>query len=140
MVVRLTTSSAVSVSIKQRKSVLCSLSPRGNSMTATEMYRLYQEREKVFRSQYMGVRWPEPEPPRMFTFHERQKRRDVMSSSFVDMSYEELIRFAKINHQSWFDEVCSVVNATPAEDAKLTPEDTKELDDFLNSFARKEAS
>lgn len=109
-------------------------------MTATEMYRLYQEREKVFRSQYMGVRWSEPEPPRMFIFHERQKRRDVMSSSFVDMSYEELIRFAKINHQSWFDEVCKVVNATPAEDAKLTPEDTKELDDFLNSFARKEAS
>lgn len=67
MVVRLTTSSAVSVSIKQQKSVLYSLSPRRNSVTATEMHRLYQEKERVFQSRYMGMRWSEPEPPRMFT-------------------------------------------------------------------------
>lgn len=66
--------------------------------------------------------------------------RDVMSQSFMDMSYEELLRLAQVNQQSWFDEVCRVVNTPPMEDAKLTPEDTKELDDFLNSFARKEAS
>lgn len=129
MVVRSTTSSAVSVSIKQQKSALCSLSPRKEcvtSVTTEEMYRLYQEGERVFQSRYMGVRWSEPEPTRMFTF--------------MDMSYEELLRFAQVNQQSWFDEVCSVVNTPPMEDAKLTPEDTKELDDFLNSFARKEVS
>lgn len=54
----------------------------------------------------------------------------------MDMSYEELLRLAQVNQQSWFDEVCRVVNAPPLDDAKLTPEDTKELDDFLNSFAR----
>lgn len=58
----------------------------------------------------------------------------------MDMSYEELLRLTQANHQSWFDEVCRVVNTPPVEDTKLTPEDTKELDDFLNSFARKEAS
>lgn len=77
-------------------------------MTEAEMYGLYQEREKVFWSQYMGMRWSEPEPRRMFTFHERPKMRDVISPSM--------------------------------DDAKLTPEDTKELDDFLNSFASVSAS
>jgi len=139
-VARLTTNSAVGVSIKQRKSVLCSLSPKKGSVisvTNEEMHRLYQERERVFQTRYMGMRWPEPEPTQMFTIYGGQRRREVVRPSFTDMSYDELVRLMKINERPWFDEMCRAVNTPPAEDTELTPEDTKELDDFLNSFTKK---
>lgn len=73
----------------------------------------------------------------MFTIYGGQRRREVVRPSFTDMSYDELVRLMKINERPWFDEMCRAVNTPPAEDTELTPEDTKELDDFLNSFTKK---
>lgn len=69
-----------------------------------------------------------------FTMYDRYKERKITRPTFMETHYDELMKLARI--VSWPDEARQVVSTSPVEDTKLTPEDTKELDEFLSSFSR----
>lgn len=67
-----------------------------------------------------------------FELHEPRKKRDIIAPSFLEMHYDELMRLCKHPYSGKPYQSMD----TPMEDTELTAEDTKELDEFLNSFSR----
>lgn len=102
-------------------------------MTPEEMHRVIcgvpDVNGRVYRQEYLLHRWDERE----FILPDWNMEREVTRPTFFEMNYDELIRLIK---QPWFDSERLIAESTPEGDAKLTPADTKELDEFLNSFAR----
>lgn len=102
-------------------------------MTTADMYRLMSFatpdlNSRVFQTRYLGREFY-----REFIPTDRHKEREITRPTFMEMNYDELIRLIK---QPWFDSEHLIVEPTKDEDAKLTPADTRELDEFLNSFSR----
>lgn len=63
---------------------------------------------------------------RYFVLHDSVKERSFAPSTFVEDNIDELIKLLRI----WHDDV-------PPQQEELSADDTKELDEFLNSFVRK---
>lgn len=101
-------------------------------MTATEMYRLLsygvQDRNRrVFL-------------PSEIELQGMYREREIPSKTFAEMNFQELFMAAFNSNHSWFSRTAVSRRSPTEKEDRLSPEDTKELDDFLNSFARKEAS
>jgi len=71
-----------------------------------------------------------------FTLFDHYKEREVVRPTFLEANYDELLRLAQLVNFPWSDEARKLMDTTPVEDAELTAEDTKELDEFLSSFSR----
>jgi len=71
-----------------------------------------------------------------FALFDNFKEREVVRPTFLEANYDELLRLAQLVNFPWSDEARKLMDTPPMEDAELTAEDTKELDEFLSSFSR----